>query len=104
MPNFESEEEFLNQLQEDLADKGYDIEYGENFGDAVEILDDVDDLPEDMEGENIRVPLNLELVNRDFQAGPTEEDGTTGYDELFEIVRSSLYYREQGGDIPYMDV
>lgn len=104
MPDFDSTDEFLGQLKEDLAEEGYDIEYGERHEDSIEVEDGIEDLPEEMEGENIRVPLNLELVNRDFQAGPTEEAGTTGYDELFEIVRSSLYYREQGGDIPYMDV
>ena len=94
-PTFETEEEYLDQLQEDLTEKGYDVEWGEVIETeegkrAVEVI---------FEGsllEDLRVPVNLEIINRSL--GPMN-----GYDMMLDTVESVLHYDENEGDLPYIE-
>jgi hypothetical protein len=91
---FDTEEEYLDRLQEDLSEKGYEVEWGErieeNGKEAVEVVYEGSVL------EDLRVPLNLEVINK--QMGPL-----TGYDMMLDTVESVLYYDESDGDIPFID-
>lgn len=91
---FDTVDEYLDRLQEDLADKGHDVEWGdtveENGKESVEIIYEGNVLDE------LRVPTNLEVVNK--QVGPL-----TGYDMMLDAVESALYYDEQGGELPFLN-
>ncbi len=92
--NFTDEEEYLNQLQEDLSEKGYEVEWGEiveeNGKRSVEIVYEGNTL------EDLRVPLNLDIVNK--KLGPI-----SGYDMMLDTVESSLYYDENDGNLPFLN-
>lgn len=87
---FNNVDEYLNRLQEDLADEGYEVEWGERHEDSVEVIYEGSVL------EEIRVPTKLEVINK--QVGPI-----TGYDMMLGAVQSALYYDEEGGDIPFLN-
>jgi len=92
---FETEEEYLDQLQEDLAEKGYEVEWGETVENeegkkAVEVIYEGSVL------EDLRVPVNLEIINRTL--GPM-----SGYDMMLDTVESALYYDQNDGNLPFME-
>jgi len=92
---FETVDEYLDRLKLDLQEDGYDVEWGgqvetENGKEAVEVIYEGNLL------ENIRVPTNLEVINK--QMGPL-----TGYEMMLDTVKSTLYYDRNGGDIPSMN-
>lgn len=87
---FNNVDDYLNRLQEDLSDKGYDVEWGERHEDSVEVIYDGSVL------EELRVPTKLEVVNR--QVGPI-----TGYDMMLRAVESALYYDQEDGNLPFME-
>lgn len=93
-PNFEDEEEYLNQLREDLSEKGYEVEWGEvieeNGKRSVKVIYEGNTL------EDFRVPLNLEIINK--SVGPI-----SGYDMMLDTVESSLYYDQNDGDLPFLN-
>lgn len=93
--NFETEEEYLDQLQEDLSEKGYEVEWGEVVEPeegkrAIEVIYEGSVL------EDLRVPLNLEIVNQNV--GPI-----SGYDMMLDTVESSLYYDQNDGNLPFFE-
>ena len=92
---FETVDEYLERLKSDLQNEGYDVEWGgqietENGKEAVEVIYEGNLL------ENIRVPTNLEVINK--QMGPL-----TGYEMMLDTVKSTLYYDKQDGDIPSLN-
>lgn len=87
---FETVDEYLNRLQDDLEEKGYEVEWGERHEDSVEVVYDGSVL------EELRVPTKLEVINK--QVGPV-----TGYDMMLDAVESALYYDEEGGTLPFME-
>lgn len=92
---FDTVEGFLDRLREDLQEKGYDVEWGdrvetEGGKEAVEVIYEGNLL------EDLRVPVNLEIVNK--QMGPL-----TGYDMMVDTVESALYYDENEGNLPFLN-
>jgi hypothetical protein len=87
---FDTVDAYLDRLQSDLEEKGYDIEWGDHHEDSVEVVYEGSVL------EELRVPTNLEVVNK--QVGPI-----TGYDMMLDAVESALYYDEEDGNLPFME-
>lgn len=92
---FSTVDEYLDKLQEDLAEKGYDVEWGETVEtddgkEAVEVIYEGSVL------DDLRVPTNLDVVNK--QLGPI-----TGYSMMLDTVESALYYDENDGDLPFLN-
>jgi len=91
---FDTVDEYLDRLKDDLAEKGYDVEWGERIEEdgkeAVEVIHEGAVL------EDLRVPVNLEVINK--QMGPL-----TGYDMMLDTVESALYYDESEGSLPFLD-
>ena len=93
--NFDTEEEYLDQLQEDLAEKGFEVEWGE----VVETEEGKRAAEVIYEGsvlEDLRVPVNLEVINK--KLGPI-----SGYEMMLDTVESALYYDQNDGDLPFME-
>ena len=89
---FDSVDEFLDRLQEDLSEKGFEVEFGERYEDNVELLNS-----EGEAFEGLRVPTNLEMVNK--QMGPI-----SGYDMTVQVIVSALSYDNRGGDVPFLEI
>jgi hypothetical protein len=87
---FDDVDNYLDRLQSDLQEKGYDIEWGERDEESVEVIYEGNLL------EDLRVPTNLDIVNK--QLGPL-----TGYDMMLDTVESALYYDNNDGDLPFLD-
>lgn len=92
---FQTEEEYLDQLQEDLSEKGYEVEWGE-FVETDEGKRAVEVIYEGSVLENFRVPVNLEIVNK--KLGPM-----SGYDMMLDTVESTLYYDHNEGNLPFLE-
>lgn len=87
---FDNVDEYLNRLQSDLEEKGYDIEWGERFENSVKVI---------YEGnvvENLRVPTDLDKVN--LQLGPMN-----GYDMMVDVLENALHYDKNEGDLPFLN-
>lgn len=89
---FDSVDSFLDELQEDLANEGFNVEFGERHEGSVELLHD-----QEHEIDDLRVPTNLELINK--QMGPF-----SGYDMLLDMLVGTLNYEDRGGDVPFLEV
>ena len=92
---FDTVDEYLDRLKSDLQEDGYDVEWGgqvetENGKEAVEVIYEGNLL------EDIRVPTNLDVINK--QMGPL-----TGYEMMLDTVKSTLYYDENEGDLPFLN-
>jgi hypothetical protein len=93
---FDSVDAYLDRLQEDLSEKGYEVEWG----DRVETEDGKEAVEVIYEGnllEDLRVPTNLEVVNK--KLGPL-----TGYDMMLDTVESALYYDNNEGQLDFLDI
>ena len=92
---FDTVDEYLDRLKSDLQEDGYDVGWGsrietENGKRAVEVIYEGNLL------EDIRVPINLDVINK--QMGPL-----TGYEMMLDTVKSTLYYDQNEGDIPSLN-
>lgn len=91
---FDEVDEYLDRLQEDLAEKGYDVEWGEvveeQGKEAVEVIHEGNVL------DDLRVPINLDVVNK--QVGPVK-----GYDMMLDTVESVLHYDQKDGELPFLN-
>lgn len=91
---FDTVDEYLDRLQEDLAEKGYEVEWGDRIKEdgkkAVEVIYEGSVL------EDLRVPVNLEVINK--QMGPL-----TGYDMMLDTVEGALYYDKNDGNLPFLN-
>ncbi len=92
---FDTVDEYLDRLKTDLQEDGYDVEWGgqvktENGKEAVEVIYEGNLL------EDIRVPTNLDVINK--QMGPL-----TGYEMMLDTVKSTLYYDQNKGDLPFLN-
>jgi len=89
---FDSVDNFLDTLQEDLAEEGFEVEFGEEHENSVELLHN-----EGEEIDDLRVPTNLDIVNK--QMGPF-----SGYDMLLDMLLGTLNFEDRDGDVPFLEI